>query len=251
VRRLPPRHLSVSFAAKGEGEMLEIGIVIALAAAAGGQLSVPFPEVIARSLYFEEHAANRRSLWSASPLLSRYPRFLKELRDEAVPAVRLTAEDCVETLPCYTAIQHQLSFAGERLVTVFAEQSGFHGGAHGGESAAHRIWDQHLGRIIPFRDIFTSWDSARPVLQARLCEELRRRRREREFECPPIDDVAIGLSDRSGVPTGGRADALEIRTSDYQLGSYADGRETGWIEMDAALLALVKPEYRAEFITYE
>jgi hypothetical protein len=233
--------------------MLEIGIAVALAAAAGAgaQESVPFPEVLARDLYFEEHVANRRSLWSASPLLSRYPLFLRALRDEAVPEVRLTAEDCVETLPCYTAIHHELGFAGQRLVTVIAEQSGFHGGAHGGESAADRIWDVRLGRIIPFRDIFTSWDAARPVLQARLCEELRRRRREREFECPAIDEVAIGLSDRSGIPTGGRADAIEVRTSDYQLGSYADGRETGWIEMDSALLALVKPDYRGEFQTYD
>jgi hypothetical protein len=225
--------------------MLEIAALLALGAAA------PAPEIRAQDLYFEEHVARRRSLWSASPLLARYPDFLSVLRDQAMPEVRLTAEDCVETMPCYTAIQHQLSFAGERLVTVFAEQSGFHGGAHGGESATDRIWDVRLGRIIPFRDIFTSWDAARPVLQARLCEELRRRRREREFECPAIDEVALGLSDRSGIPTGGRADALEIRTSDYQLGSYADGRETGWIEMDAALLALVKPDYRGDFITYD
>jgi hypothetical protein len=96
------------------------------------------------------------------------------------------------------------------------------------------------------------WARAETILQAKFCENLRARRADSpDIECPPIADVAIGLSDRTGIPTGGRAYAFELRTSDYQLGSYADGRETVWTDVEPDMLALVKPEYRGEFMTYE
>jgi hypothetical protein len=232
--------------------MVGIGLAVALAVAVGAQESVPFPEVLARDLYFEEHVANRRSLWSASPLLSRYPFFLRVLREEAMPEVRLSADDCVETMPCHSSIHHELTFAGERLLTVFAEYDGFHGGAHGSHAASSRIWDRQLGRAIRVRDIFVNWAEAGPLLQRKFCENLRSRRSDSpEIECPPIDDVAIGLSDRTGIPTGAPANAFELRTSDYQLGSYAEGRETVWIDAEPDVLALVRPEYRAEFVPYE
>lgn len=228
--------------------MLGIAALLALAA----PTPAPAPEVRAQDLYFEEHAANRRSLWSASPLLSRFPDFLRALRAEALPEVRLTADDCVETLPCHSSLRHELGFAGERLVSVLAEFDGFHGGAHGLHGSSGHLWDRQLGRVIAFRDLFTSWEQARPLLQRKLCEDLRSRRPDNpEIECPSIDEVAIGLSDHTGIPTGGRADSFEVRTSDYQLGSYADGRETLWIEADVGVLALVKPEYRGEFRTYD
>lgn len=228
--------------------MLALGIFLGLAAA---QPASP-PSVLANELFFEEHKGNRRSLWSASPLLSRYPLLLRALREAALPEVRLTAEDCVETMPCHSSIHHELTFAGTRLITVFGDYDGFHGGAHGSHSVSGHIWDRQLDRMIRVQDLFVDWARAEPILQAKFCESLRSRRSDSpDIECPPIADVAVGLSDRSGIPTGGRADAFELRTSDYQLGSYADGRETVWIDAEPDVLALVKPEYRGEFMTYE
>jgi hypothetical protein len=252
MRRLPWRHLSVSLNAEGERGMLALGLFLGLAAAQPAPLSGPPPPVLANDLFFEEHVANRRSLWSASPLLSRYPRLLRILREEALPEVRLTADDCVETMPCHSSIHHELTFAGTRLITVFGEYDGFHGGAHGSHSASGHVWDRQLGRMIRFQDLFVDWARAEPILQAKFCESLRSRRAESpHIECPAIADVAIGLSDRTGIPTGGRAYSFELRTSDYQLGSYADGRETVWIDAEPDVLALVKPDYRVEFMTYE
>jgi len=232
--------------------MLELGLFVALAAAQPAQPSVAMPRLLASDLFFEEHKGNRRSLWSASPLLSRYPLLLRALREAALPEVRLTAEDCVETVPCHSSINHELTFAGDRLITVFGEYDGFHGGAHGSHSVSGHVWDRQLGRMIRVQDLFVDWARAEPILQAKFCENLRARRSENpDIECPPIADVAVGLSDQSGIPIGGRAYAFELRTSDYQLGSYADGRETVWIDAEPDVLALVKPEYRGEFFTFE
>lgn len=219
---------------------------LAAAAPSQGEAQQARP-LLAEELVFEQRAPRRRSLWTADPLLARYPEIVRALRREALPEVRLSADDCVDTMPCYRSIRHELSFAGERLVSIFAETSAYLGGAHGGSSAADFIWDRAQRRRIRFGDLFTSWPAARPLLQTRVCEALRSMREGELRECPNVDELAFGLSDRSEIPVGGPATAIEVRTSDYQLGSYADGRETAWVEMDAALLALVRPEYRGEF----
>jgi hypothetical protein len=232
--------------------MLELGLFAALAAAQPAQPEDRLPLIPVSQLFFEEHNGNRRSLWIASPLLVRYPPLLGRLREQALPEVRLNAEDCVETMPCHSSIHHELTFVGRRLITVFGEHDGFHGGAHGSHSVSAHIWDLRLVRMIRFQDLFVDWRRAEPILQTKFCENLRSRRAEStDIECPAIADVAVGLSDRTGIPTGGRASSFELRTSDYQLGSYADGRETVWIDVEPDVLALVKPEYRGEFMTYE
>ncbi len=203
--------------------------------------------LLARDLVFEERALRRRAVWTPDPLLARFPEIARALRSEAIAEVRLGPDDCVEPMPCYRSLRHQLGFAGERLVTVFAERQAYLGGAHGGGGASDFVWGRARGRRVRFGDIFTSWAAARPLLQQRLCEQLRSQRSEMEIECPPVDELAFGLSDEPDAPIGGPASHIEVRTSDYQLGSYAAGREMVLIPIDAPLLALVRPEYRVDF----
>jgi hypothetical protein len=204
------------------------------------------PQLPAEDLFFEERSETRRFTWTIDPLLARYPDIVRALRAESLPESRLSEDNCVEPMPCYRLVRHERGFAGERLVSIFTEQEGYYGGAHGGSSAEHRIWDRKEGRWIPFGDLFRSWPEAQALLQQRFCANLNEMR-EDEVECASLDELALGFHEGSELPVGMRAGAFEFRTSDYQLGSYAQGRVNIRVAIDEAILALIRPEYRADF----
>ena len=203
-------------------------------------------EVLARELYFEERGPNRRALWTADAMIARYPEIFRALRAEGIAAARL-GDECLAQLPCHRTIHHEFSFSGSRLLSVLVTTDQFLGGAHGAVGVTDAIYDVRSGRRIRFGDLFTSWSRARPLLQAKICENLRAVRENMEgIECPRADDLAFGLHE-SEIPIGGPASGFEVRTSDYALGSYAAGRETLFIMLDRPLYNLIKPEYRADF----
>jgi hypothetical protein len=219
---------------------------LALLAAAAAQAPAPRP-LLASELVWEERAPRRRASWAADPMLAPYPEIVRWLRRRSVPAVREDVFRCEGMVPCYQSIRHELAFAGTRLVSIFAERRASLGGSHAASEPTSIVWDRARRAPIRFGDIFVSWQRARPLLQTRLCAALVHARPDETNECPAIDEVALGLADGAEAPVGGPASAFEARTGDYQLGSKAAGRETVFIDVDPELLALVRPEYRAEF----
>jgi hypothetical protein len=204
--------------------------------------------VLASELFFEDRGPNRLGLWTADALLSRHPAILRTLRAEGVRAARLPADECSASLPCNRILRDEYMFSGTRLLSIFSTVSQFTGGAHGSYGVAHRIFDLRTGRRLQLRDLFTNWRTAQPLLQTRVCAALREKRPETGIaECPSVNDIAFALAEASEIPVGGRATGFNVRTSDYQLASYADGTEEAFITLDAQLLALIKPEYRADF----
>jgi hypothetical protein len=204
-------------------------------------------EVLARELYFEERGPNRRALWTADAMIARHPEIFRALRAEGIAAARL-GDDCSESLPCHRTIRHEYSFSGSRLLAVLVTTDQFLGGAHGAFGVEDRIYDLRTGRRIRFGDLFTSWNRARPLLQAKICEALRVVRDNMEgIECPRAADLAYGLNEGGEIPIGGPASGFEVRMSDYALGSYAAGRENLFIMLDRPLYNLIKREYRADF----
>lgn len=228
---------------------MKSGICMALALVAGATHAVAQQgELLARELVFQEKGEGRRSVWTADPLLAGQPEIVRALRAEGVPAVRLTEEDCSEPLPCYHEIHARHAYTGTRLTSIFVEDESFTGGAHGAFAVSDWIYDRARHRRIRFADLFTSWQRAKPVLQARICSALREAREDMtDLTCPPIDELAMSFSESPEFPVGGPAHGFEARTSDYQLGYYAAGRETLRVQIDAAILALIKPDYRGDF----
>lgn len=207
----------------------------------------PSGEVLARELFFEERGPNRRALWTADAMIALHPVIFRSIRARALRDVRL-GDDCSDTLPCYRTITDELSYSGTRLLSVFTTIDQFLGGAHGAVGVADGIYDLRTNRKLRFGDLFTSWDRAKPLLQAKICESLRQVRENMEgIECPSPDDVAFGLSETGEIPVGRAASGFEVQMSDYALGSYAAGRETLFIMLDQPLYDLIKPEYRADF----
>ena len=201
-------------------------------------------EVLARELYFEERGDKRRALWTADPMLAQHPVIFRALRAESLQKVRLPAE-CDGEQTCVREIRDERIHAGQRLLSTFKTTDEFLGGAHGSVSVADGLYDLKTNRRIRFGNLFTSWKSAKPLIQAKVCESLLRLRK--GSECPDADELAYGLRELDEVPLGGPANAFEIRMSDYALGSYAAGRETLLVWIDRGLYELIKPEYRADF----
>jgi hypothetical protein len=204
--------------------------------------------VLASELFFEERGPARLGQWTADALLARHPAILRTLRSEGVRAARIPADVCSPRLPCNRILHDEFMFSGSRLLSVLSSTSQFAGGAHGSYGVADRIFDLRTGRRLQFRDLFTNWRAAQPVLQAKVCAALREQRPDSPIaECPPVADIAFALGEVGEVPVGGPATGFQVRTSDYQLGSYADGTEEANVMLDAQLLAMIKPEYRGDF----
>ncbi len=228
----------------GLGALALLCVGVPLAASAQPPAS---GEVLARELYFEERGPNRRALWTADPMIARHPVIFRALRAEALRETPLT-EDCSEGLPCNRYRRDELSYSGSRLMSIFTTVDQFLGGAHGNVGVSDGLYDLSTNREVRFGDLFTSWDRAKPLLQAKICDALRQVRESMEgIECPQADEVAYGLTEAGEIPIGRAASGFEVRMSDYALGSYAAGREELFITLDQPLYDLIKPEYRADF----
>lgn len=204
-------------------------------------------EVLASELYFEERGPNQRALWTADPMIARYPEIFRALRTQNMREVRL-GDSCTPSMPCHRTIKDEFVFGGTRLVSVFTTLDQFTGGAHGSFGVSDAIYDLRGNRKIRFGDLFTDWNRAKPLIAAKVCETLRQIRENMEgIECPNADDLAYGLSEAGNIPVGGPASGFEVRMSDYALGSYAAGREDLFIMLDRPLYELIKPEYRGDF----
>ena len=207
----------------------------------------PGGEVLASELYFEERGPNQRALWTADPMIARYPVIFRAMRAEHMREVRL-GDDCSPPMPCHRTIRDEFTFAGTRLLSTFTSVDQFLGGAHGMFGVSDGIYDLRTNRRLRFGDLFTNWSRAKPLIQAKVCEALRQVRENMEgIDCPDADELAFGLSEAGSIPIGGPAGGFEVQMSDYALGSYAAGRETLFIMLDRPLYDLIRPDYRADF----
>ena len=225
--------------------------LIAASMAGGASAATAQPRasaVLATELFFEDRGPARFGQWTADALLARHPAILRTLRSEGVRAARLPADVCSPDLPCNRILHDEFMFSGSRLLSVLSSTSQFTGGAHGSYGVADRIFDLRTGRRLQFRDLFTNWRTTQPVLQAKVCAALREQRPDDGIaECPAVTDIAFALGEFGEIPVGGPATGFQVRTSDYQLGSYADGTAEANVMLDAQLLGMIKPEYRGDF----
>ncbi len=224
-----------------------IALACAMAPAVASAQPRGADEVLARELYFEERGPNRMATWTADARIARHPVIFRAIRAQALREAPLR-DDCTVTMPCSRVMTDELSYSGTRLLSIFSTTDQFLGGAHGAVGVSDGIYDLRTNRRLRFGDLFTNWNRAKPLIQAKICESLRQVRDNMEgIDCPDADRVAYGLTEASEIPVGRAASGFEVRMSDYALGSYAAGRETLWINLDQALLNLIKPEYRADF----
>lgn len=201
--------------------------------------------------------------WSAEaaqvPALVR--RFKDELRREKAETIhcgKLESEVRIksgsEGIACSSSTKFTTEGRTPRLLSLARAYYAFTGGAHGNGGTTGLLWDRRLAKEIPFAALFAKSYGA--LLRAPYCRALDEERRKRrgpgyepstisEFDsCPKLADLAlIPAASRQG----GRLDRIHLVAAPYLAGPYAEGEYDIQLPVTAALIAALKPEYRASF----
>lgn len=143
-----------------------------------------------------------------------------------------------------------------RLLSLYAKINVYSGGAHGNSFYNTILWDRKLGRSLNLFELFTNKGKASAEIGVHYCPNLDEERAKRRneslplkgsdwlVECPTLENFEIAPVDGDG---DGHFELLRILVPPYEAGSYAEGSYEVDVPMNAALIALLKPEYRAAF----
>ena len=141
------------------------------------------------------------------------------------------------------------------FVSLSQKFATYTGGAHGNYGVESLVWDTKAGRALNGIDLFTSPAALETALGKRFCDGLDRERRKKGMQlpeeggvfpkCPKIGEltVLVGSSNKQHF------NRLTLYAGPYVAGSYAEGDYQVNLNVDRAVLAAVKPEYRESFRT--
>lgn len=141
-----------------------------------------------------------------------------------------------------------------RLLSLSSLHWAFTGGAHGNGGSGALVWDKARKQRLQPIALFTSPDALWSALRASYCRALDAERTKRRGEpvgktgnvfdaCPPFKDLTLllGSTDRKSI------NRIGLIADAYVAGSYAEGQYDITLPVTPAVLAAVKPDYRAAF----
>lgn len=129
------------------------------------------------------------------------------------------------------------------------------GGAHGNYTMRSLVWDREAGRALDGVALFTSPAALEEALGDRFCDGLDRERAKRRGapvaedsqepfdQCPGIEELVVLV----GSSNGRTFNRLTLYAGPYVAGPYAEGAFEVNVDVDRAILAAVKPEFREAF----
>lgn len=139
-----------------------------------------------------------------------------------------------------------------RFLSLSAAITSYTGGAHGNAGFDALVWDKEGARALEAVDFFTSLGALDGAIDTRLCDLLQRERALRRGgeelggpfdDCVPLADTTVLLGS-----TNGRAfNRIDVLMGPYVAGPYAEGSYEFTVPVDAAVMDVVKPEYRSAF----
>lgn len=142
-------------------------------------------------------------------------------------------------------------------LSLSANNYSFTGGAHGNTAFQAILWDKAANKRRTATDLFTSPAALRAAVKKSFCAELDRERAKRRqgdevWDDPtdpfvacidPLEQVVIlGSKSHKGF------DRIGFLIAPYNAGPYAEGTYEVTLPVTAAVLASVKPEYKAAFV---
>lgn len=139
-----------------------------------------------------------------------------------------------------------------RFLSLSASFWAYTGGAHGNGAYDALVWDREAGAALDPEALFRSPEALQSALGDGWCKALKAERQQRMgadfsddgfFPCPPIADltVLLGSSDKRSF------NRIGLLAAPYVAGSYAEGTYEVTLPVTPAVLAAVRPEYRAAF----
>lgn len=141
------------------------------------------------------------------------------------------------------------------FLSLSAQVGSYEGGAHPNHGFDEMVWDKPANVRRESEDFFTSEQALSQAIRAEFCRQIdRQRARKRQgedlgaggpfTECidPVESTVILGSSNRKAF------DKIGILVGPYEAGPYAEGDYEVTLPVTDAILAAVKPEYRAIFV---
>jgi hypothetical protein len=136
-------------------------------------------------------------------------------------------------------------------LSLSAAYSGYEGGAHGYTGFDTLLWDKRAGTKRAPLDLFRSKRAFNDAVRAPFCAALDKERAERRDgeeselfgDCIDATDTVIIL----GSSNGRAFNRIGFLIAPYLAGPYVEGSYEVTLPVSPALLAAVKPQYRAIF----
>ena len=140
-------------------------------------------------------------------------------------------------------------------LSLSADRWEYTGGAHGNPWFETVLWDKAANVRRDPLSLFTSKSALSAAIRPAFCAQIDKQREEKRGEpvtrsadglfsdcIDPVEStVILGSSDRQHF------DRIGVLVGPYAAGPYAEGSYEATIPVDAKILALVKPEFRAFF----
>ena len=154
--------------------------------------------------------------------------------------------------PYSHTIDWKISAQSERLVSLFAEEDDFQGGAHPNHTFEAILWDKTGKDIIPAARLFASGADFKPI-DAYVCRQIEAERSKRAgepisqggsgFACPKFAESHLIL-----IPSvqAGKIGAIGALYAPYDVGPYAEGAYEIRVPQ-AMLTGLLAPEFAGQF----
>lgn len=191
----------------------------------------------------------------ATLLDARLARYRDELARGAVEARREARSDGFPYNKHSFTSKWQVVADLPGWLSLSEDVSTYTGGAHGNYTMRSLVWDKQAGKAVEGIALFLSPAALREALGDRFCDGLDRERAKRrgtpvaedspdEFDqCPAIDEleILVGSSNRRTF------NRMTLYAGPYVAGPYVEGAYEVDVNVDQAILAAVKPEYREAF----
>ena len=154
--------------------------------------------------------------------------------------------------PYSHAIDWKISAQSQRLVSLFAKEDDFQGGAHPNHTFQTLLWDKTGKDLLPAARLFASGADFKPI-DAYVCRQIEAERSKRAgepvsqggsgFACPKFAESHLIL-----IPSvqAGKIGAIGALYAPYDVGPYAEGAYEIRVPQ-AMLTGLLAPEFAGQF----
>lgn len=240
------------------------GLAAALAPIASPAAAVQ-PAATAGGLNFKNSLLEWHVSWPAE--VSAIPALLAAIREPALKnkasLLKTAAADKADRtkrgFPFFgyqSSTDFAVAGASPPLLSLTGDWFEFTGGAHPNHGTRAILWDRKLNRQVTLDSLFTNGGSALETLLrkdycAALDKERARNRGPDESKdpadpfnaCPKFSELALIPEGKTGAPFA----TVMFHADPYVAGPYVEGDYNVGLPVTAALVAALKPHYRASF----
>lgn len=178
---------------------------------------------------------------------------LAEQKAEWAAAIKeFAGQDCVSCTSRGYSKEWKVVADLPRYLSLSAAMYLYTGGAHGNSAFDALVWDRETGAAIDPKAMFRREEDMQAALHRPWCIALKAERTKRlgtdyaedeTFGCPDIAQLTVML----GSSNKKTFDRIGLIAAPYIAGSYAEGPYEVTLPVTPAVLAAIKPEYRAAF----